>query len=250
VPLDFGASIGPSCQKPKGREETAPMTVKVLILEDNPVARTFLCRVVRESFSDQIVITEAGDLETARRHISLTGGAQGLHGVDPFKLVLVDLELPDGNGMELLVELTQYPATKIVTTLYSDDDHLFPALQCGADGYLLKLETPERLARALRDIVAGDPPLSPKIALRILREFRRPQQAAGPALTPRESETLTLVAKGLRLPELASRLGVTRSTAATYLKRIYRKLAINSRAEATLEAARLGLVEVGRSERA
>ena len=98
------------------------MAVKVLILEDNPVARSFLCRVVRESFSDAIGITEAGDLETARRQISLTGGSQGLHGTDPFKLVLVDLELPDGNGMELLAELAHYPATKIVTTLYSDDD--------------------------------------------------------------------------------------------------------------------------------
>ena len=64
------------------------MPVKVLIVEDNPVARSFLCRVVRESFSDTIVITEAGDLEKARRHISLTGGARGLHGVDPYKLVL------------------------------------------------------------------------------------------------------------------------------------------------------------------
>ena len=109
------------------------MAVKVLIVEDNPVARSFLCRVVRESFSDQIAITEAGDLDCARKHIQLTGGALGLHGVDPFKLLLVDLELPDGNGMELLAELRHYPATKIVTTLYSDDDHLFPALQRGAD---------------------------------------------------------------------------------------------------------------------
>ena len=109
------------------------MAVNVLILEDNPVARSFLCRVVRESFSDAIAITEAGDLESARREIGLTGGPRGLPGVESFKLILVDLELPDGNGMELLAELVQYPATKIVTTLYSDDDHLFPALQCGAD---------------------------------------------------------------------------------------------------------------------
>jgi len=89
------------------------MTVKVLILEDNPVARSFLCRVVRESFSDAHHITEAGDLETARKHISLTGGATGMHGADPYKLFLVDLELPDGNGMELLAELAQYPATTL-----------------------------------------------------------------------------------------------------------------------------------------
>ncbi|MDH4051282.1 MAG: response regulator, partial [Rubrivivax sp.] len=93
------------------------MAVKVLILEDNPVARSFLSRVVRESFSDANAITEAGDLESARRHINLTGGDHGLHGVDPFKLILVDLELPDGNGMDLLAELVHYPATKIVTTL-------------------------------------------------------------------------------------------------------------------------------------
>ena len=148
------------------------MTVKVLILEDNPVARSFLCRVVRESFSDANHITEAGDLMTARRHIALTGGAQGLHGADPFKLLLVDLELPDGNGMELLAELGAYPATKIVTTLYSDDEHLFPALQCGADGYLLKEDRFEVLVEELQKIVRGQPPLSPAIARRLLTHFR------------------------------------------------------------------------------
>ena len=152
------------------------MAVKVLIVEDNPVARSFLCRVVRESFSDSLTITEAGDLETARRQINLTGGAQGLHGVDPFRLVLVDLELPDGNGMELLSELAQYPATKIVTTLYSDDDHLFPALQCGADGYLLKEDRFEVLVEELQKIVRGQPPLSPAIARRLLNHFRDSQR--------------------------------------------------------------------------
>ncbi|MEO8123264.1 MAG: DNA-binding response regulator, partial [Burkholderiales bacterium] len=67
------------------------MAVKVLILEDNPVARSFLCRVVRESFSDTILITEAGDLETARRHVGKV--IEGQPPLDPFKLVLVDLEL-------------------------------------------------------------------------------------------------------------------------------------------------------------
>jgi two-component system nitrate/nitrite response regulator NarL len=157
------------------------MAVKVLILEDNPVARSFLCRVVRESFSDTIAITEAGDLETARAQINAGRRRQGLHGVDPFKLILVDLELPDGNGMELLAELTQYPATKIVTTLYSDDDHLFPALQCGADGYLLKEDRFEVLVEELQKIVRGQPPLSPAIARRLLTHFRhggRPDSGA------------------------------------------------------------------------
>jgi DNA-binding NarL/FixJ family response regulator len=161
------------------------MPVKVLILEDNPGARSFLCRVVRESFSDAHHITEAGDLESARRKIQLAGGAQGLHGVDPFKLILVDLELPDGNGLDLLAELVQYPATKIVTTLYSDDDHLFPALQHGADGYLLKEDRFEVLVEELQKIVRGQPPLSPAIARRLLTHFRhRGAPGARPAPAP------------------------------------------------------------------
>jgi DNA-binding NarL/FixJ family response regulator len=148
------------------------MAVKVLILEDNPAAREFLGRVVRESFSDTITIVEAGDLENARRAIRIAGGAQGYHGVDPFKLILVDLELPDGSGLELLEELRQYPATKIVTTLYSDDEHLFPALQVGADGYLLKEDRFELLVEELQKIVRGEPPLSPAIARRLLAHFR------------------------------------------------------------------------------
>lgn len=224
------------------------MAVKVLIVEDNPVARSFLCRVVRESFSDQIAITEAGDLETARRHINLTGGAQGIHGVDPFKLLLVDLELPDGNGMELLAELAQYPATKIVTTLYSDDDHLFPALQAGAFGYILKEQARELIIEQLQRISQGEPPLSPSIARRVMAYFAakskpQPSVSAMPhvSLTDRETEVLLRVAKGYTLPEIGQQLSLSRHTIADYVKQIYRKLNVSSRAEAALEAQRMGL---------
>ena len=244
------------------------MPVKVLILEDNPVARSFLCRVVRESFSDNIAVTEAGDLENARRHIALTGGGQGLHGTDPYKLVLVDLELPDGNGMELLAELTHYPATKIVTTLYSDDDHLFPALQCGADGYLLKEDRFEVLVEELQKIVRGQPPLSPAIARRLLTHFRpgsssdsAPDSGFAPAhsfttskpvplgtqpdherLTPRESEVLTYLSKGFTIKEIASLMGIKWFTVNDHIKSIYKKLNVSSRAEAAVLASKQGLV--------
>ena len=122
------------------------MAVKVLIVEDNPVARSFLCRVVRESFSDGMEITEAGDLEGARRNLAKVEAESPATG---YKLILIDLELPDGNGMEFLGELAGRPAVKIVTTLYSDDDHLFPALQRGADGYLLKEDRFEVLVEEL-----------------------------------------------------------------------------------------------------
>ncbi|MFN0186507.1 MAG: LuxR C-terminal-related transcriptional regulator [Aquabacterium sp.] len=244
------------------------MAVKVLIIEDNPVARGFLCRVVRESFSDTIAITEVGDLDGARKQISLTGGARGLHGVDPFKLIMVDLELPDGNGMELLAELTQYPATKIVTTLYSDDDHLFPALQCGADGYLLKEDRFEVLVEELQKIVRGQPPLSPAIARRLLTHFRdSPRMGAAPdsgltpladagvarpmlvekppehdRLTPRESEVLTYLSKGFTIKEIASLMGIKWFTVNDHIKSIYKKLNVSSRAEAAVLATKQGLV--------
>ncbi len=149
------------------------MAIRVLIVEDNPVARNFLVRVVHDSFSDDIAVTEAGDLESARRAVSLARpDPRGGSTAQSFRLVLTDLELPDGNGLELLAELTGYPATKIVTTLYSDDDHLFPALQCGADGYLLKEDRFEVLVEELQKIVRGQPPLSPAIARRLLSHFR------------------------------------------------------------------------------
>ena len=162
------------------------MAVKVLILEDNPVARSFLCRVVRESFSDAIAITEAGDLESARREIGLTGGPRGLPGVESFKLILVDLELPDGNGMELLAELAQYPATKIVTTLYSDDDHLFPALQRGADGEWQHHHLSHRVHPGGRDGGDGDHrrhcrDLSARARSQPVLRHRHPGQSLHPA---------------------------------------------------------------------
>jgi len=243
------------------------MAVKVLIMEDNPVARSFLCRVVRESFSDANTITETGDLESARRQIALAGGALGQGGADPFKLILVDLELPDGNGMELLAELAHYPAIKIVTTLYSDDDHLFPALQHGADGYLLKEDRFEVLVEELQKIVRGQPPLSPAIARRLLTHFRaggdngtpdsgfmhasgfttsRPVPIEKPLdherLTPRESEVLTYLSKGFTIKEIASLMGIKWFTVNDHIKSIYKKLNVSSRAEAAVLASKQGLV--------
>jgi DNA-binding NarL/FixJ family response regulator len=249
------------------------MAVKVLILEDNPAARGFLGRVVHESFRDSIAIVEAGDLESARKQIRIAGGPQGFHGVDPFKLILVDLELPDGSGLELLKELRQYPATKIVTTLYSDDEHLFPALQAGADGYLLKEDRFELLVEELQKIVRGEPPLSPAIARRLLSHFRSASAgareatfgagtsaftAAGtatafapveieppldlPALTPREVEVLTYLSKGFTIKEIAGLMSIKWFTVNDHIKSIYRKLNVSSRAEAAVLASKQGLV--------
>jgi two-component system nitrate/nitrite response regulator NarL len=244
------------------------MSVKVLILEDNPVARSFLCKVVRESFSDALQIVEAADMESARREIEN-------HGMDPLngiKLMLVDLELPDGNGMDLLSQLMGTPPLKVVTTLYSDDDHLFPALQRGADGYLLKEDRFEVLVEELQRIVRGQPPLSPAIARRLLSHFRPgthegtsaglasnfagfgsgsgvnrpvaldPTHGETARLSPRENEVLTYLSKGFTIKEIANLMGIKWYTVNDHIKAIYKKLNVSSRAEAAVLASRQGLV--------
>jgi DNA-binding NarL/FixJ family response regulator len=241
------------------------MAVKVLIVEDNPVARQFLTRVVKESFSDVSGIGEAGDLESARRALGVGGmPAPPVEG-EPYRLVLVDLELPDGNGLDLLKDMNGHLATRIVTTLYSDDDHLFPALQAGADGYLLKEDRFEVLVEALQKIVRGEPPLSPAIARRMMSHFRLGDSGATPLdsqrgdlrsarpqpvysepdherLTPRETEVLTYLSKGFTIKEIAGLIGIKWFTVNDHIKAIYRKLNVSSRAEAAVLASKQGLV--------
>ena len=126
------------------------MSIRVLIVEDNAVARSFLTRVVRESFSDEIRFSEASDLDSARQWLGIGPGEQAHAPADGFRLILCDLEQPDKAGLELLAQLADYPAIKIATTLHSDDEHLFPALLCGANGYLLKEDRFEVLVEELQ----------------------------------------------------------------------------------------------------
>ena len=140
--------------------------------------------------------------------------------------------------MELLAELSQYPATKIVTTLYSDDDHLFPALQCGADGYLLKEDRFEVLVEELQRIVRGQPPLSPSMARR-MQAFLRAQnlpEGDARALAPRESEVLLQISKGFTVKEIARLMGMKGQMVNEHIRGAYRKLALASAPQQALLA--------------
>ena len=139
----------------------------------------------------------------------------------------------------------------MVVTIHDDDEHLFPALQAGAFGYILKEQARELIIEQLQRISQGEPPLSPSIARRVMAYFTakaKPQamsasSAAVPhvSLTERETEVLLRVAKGYTLPEIGVQLTLSRHTIADYVKQIYRKLNVSSRAEAALEAQRMGL---------
>jgi len=205
-----------------------------LVLEDLPDSRIWLVEVMRQAFP-AIEICEAGTLAEARAAVAAQSS----------DVALIDLNLPDGFGVSLISELNQLSPDifTVVATIYDDDQHVFPALRAGAHGYLLKEQSQELLAVLLRGIVSGEPPLSPSIARKMLRFFNpAPSEVSAIALTPRELDVLRLIAKGYKLADVARMLEISRHTVADYMKNLYRKLNISTRAEATLEAARRGIV--------
>jgi DNA-binding NarL/FixJ family response regulator len=165
-----------------------------------------------------------------------------------FDLALCDLGLPDGDGTDVVARLheLQPEVLSVVVTIHDDDEHLFPALQAGAYGYILKEQPRELITEQLQRMAQGEPPLSPSIARKVIKYFAcmpKPVTDTLPevSLTERESEVLLRVAKGYTLPEIGVQLSLSRHTIADYVKQIYRKLNVSSRAEAALEAQRLGL---------
>lgn len=209
------------------------MFVNVLIFEQNPQTRAFLARVVSESFSDALVLTEVGDLASAQETIVSsmavnegTGDPQ-----QPFDILLIDLDLPDHAGLDLLVEFPTARGVKIVTSLYADDEHLFPALKLGADGYLLKEERFEALVENLQKIVRGKPPLSPALARRVLAYF---QEAGlkGDGLSDVERDVLTHLSKGFSAKEVAGLMKLRLLAVNENIHAACRKLGESARANA------------------
>lgn len=208
-----------------------------LIVEDLAENRLWLSQTLEQGFPGMAVHC-ATTVAEAREWLA--------HAAAP-DIALIDLGLPDGSGIELIELLHRHsPQTLcIVATIYDDDAHLFPALRAGARGYILKDQGHEEAARLLQGIAAGQPPLSPAIARKILASFQTPAPQPAPelpALTPRESEVLRLISKGMTLAETAKLLQLSRHTVDGYVKEIYRKLNVSSRAEAALTAQQMGLL--------
>ncbi len=217
---------------------------RILLLEDIEEAAAWLKLQIAHVFADAVFV------DAARVHEAL-----GLIEKTQFDYALIDLGLPDGSGVDVVAKLRelQPEAQSVVVTIHDDDDHLFPALQAGAFGYLLKDQPGAVLVEQFRRMSQGEPPLSPAIARRVMAHFasrssqrERPKNLPEVVLTDRENEVLLRVAKGFTLPEIALQLNLSRHTISDYVKQIYRKLNVSSRAEAALEAQRLGLFGRGR----
>ena len=206
-----------------------------LILEDMPESQEMLRELAQTAFPG-INVHCAADIASALQ----------LLGHYKFDLALIDLALPDGCGTTVVQALSlQNDACMIVVaSLFDDDEHLFPALRAGAQGYLLKDRPVEELLAQLLGIQQGYPPLSPSVARRLMTHFRPlPGAAVGVVvLTPREREVLVHLTRGLSASKIAAALGISRHTVGDHVKNIYRKLNISSRAQAALQAQSLGLL--------
>jgi DNA-binding NarL/FixJ family response regulator len=222
------------------------MFERALIVEDLDEPRQWLAELLPRALPGVRAVDCADSVAAARRCMA----------AHAYGLALVDWGLPDGHGGQLIEALVaaRPDAVVIVATIHDDDAHVFPALRAGATGYILKSQPAQVVVAQLRRIEQGEPALSPSIAARVLQHFRREPPAAPAApsdpigaapamhLTDREVDVLRLIAKGYKSSEVAELLGLSSHTVTGYVRDIYRKLGISSRAEATLEAARRGLV--------
>lgn len=154
-------------------------------------------------------------------------------------VLVVDINLPGISGIELVekVKTLMPDAEVLILTMYEDGDLIFRALQAGASGYLLKRVPPAKLVAAIREVAIGGAPMSPSVARRIVQQFqpavsRCPEIAL---LTGRERETLELLSKGQLYKEIGDQLGISIDTVRSHIRKIYEKLRVQSRAEASLK---------------
>lgn len=175
--------------------------------------------------------------------------ARAMIGAGEFDVLLCDLGLPDGDGIDLIRQTARaHPDIDIiVVTMFADQRKVLDCIRAGARGYLLKGERLEQCAEGIREIRNGGSPISPIIARQLLKRLQplragkneTPQEA----LSEREKHVLDLLARGFSYAECATMLAVSSHTVGTFVKRIYRKLEVNSRAEAVFEASSRGILD-------
>tara|TARA_R110000851_G_scaffold333463_1_gene513458 strand:+ start:2440 stop:3093 length:654 start_codon:yes stop_codon:yes gene_type:complete len=215
--------------------DTVP-AVRILLLEDDDP--------LRERFAGIVDDWPGGELVAACATLEEALAVLDQQSVD---VLMTDLNLPDGHGIEAIRRLRQVnaEADAMVISVLADDETVLAAIEAGAVGYLLKDADPIELVEAIENLRAGHSPISSSIARILVRRMNKPaDQEPGPALTPREMEILRGIAKGFTYTELAEWLSISRQTVPVHIKNIYRKLAANNRSEAVYEASRRGLIRL------
>jgi len=216
----------------------------VLLVEDDDNTRARLAGAVRAHPRLRLVAA-AGCLAEARAELAK----------EVPDVLLTDLGLPDGNGIELIRGLRRQGALTLamVITIFGDEQHVVAAIEAGALGYLLKDGSPDYIGDSIMELVEGGSPISPPIARYLLKRLGSPPAVPPardqpetdlPHLSEREHEVLTLIVKGFSYAEAARLMSVSAHTVTTHVRNIYRKLEVHSRGEAVYEALQLGLVKL------
>lgn len=205
-------------------------TPRVFVIEDDPL--------LRDSVREALL---AGGLVVEGLAPSGTEGLAALEGA-AVDVVLVDLGLPDLPGQEVVRRLAhRRDLLLMVHTVFDDRDNVLEAIKAGASGYVLKGCAPAELVAAIRELVAGGAPMSPRIARAVLRELRSGTPEPDP-LSPRERQLLKLVDEGLTYKQISDQLHVSTHTVHSHIKNIYEALQARSRGEALSKARSRGLI--------
>jgi two-component system, NarL family, response regulator LiaR len=200
--------------------------IKIVIVEDIPTHQEFLKSILKEEDGFSCIATIDNAKEAIFRIPDLAPD-----------IVLIDLGLPDLDGVECIAQLVKLcPLTKfMVLTVYQDDNHIFEALKAGAKGYLLKRSKPQQIIEAIQDISSGGASISSEIAIKLLNllpELKSHTTDASLGISKREKEILEYLAKGNTYDEIASQLFISINTLKSHVYRIYTKLNVDNRTEA------------------
>jgi DNA-binding NarL/FixJ family response regulator len=231
----------------QSKTEIGQNTIRVMLVDDDESIQQAL-RVAIETHPELNLVGQAFTLKEALAVVET---------LQP-EVVLVDLGLPDGSGLVLIAHIHQHMpgCESMVLTVFGDESHVISSIEAGATGYLTKDTRTADILDRLKQLRAGGSPISPVIARRLLKRFRgaltadqlpTSKTALNQEFTPlseREQQVLEMVAKGFMQAEIADILGVSVNTISTYIKRIYKKLAVNSRTSAVHRANALGLINL------
>ncbi|MGS0742312.1 response regulator transcription factor [Glaciimonas sp. GG7] len=216
------------------------LTIKVGIVEDDLTFQNALTQAIDNTPDIQVLSVAS----------SLGQGIQMLES-EPADVLLVDLGLPEGSGIDVIRAASEkWPQCNImVSTAFSDELHVMQSLEAGATGYLLKDSSAGNIVEQIRYLHQGGSPISPLIARQILTRFlgqnrsvQRSPSKTCVVLSPREQEVLNYITKGFTSDEIAALMSVSRHTVRTFIRRLYTKLAVRSKTEAIHEALQQGLL--------
>ena len=204
--------------------------IRLMIVDDHPVVRDGLTGMFAGEDGFEVVAEAANGADAVRRAGALAPD-----------VILMDLRMPELDGVSAIAELTRrgVPSRVLVLTTYDSDSDVLPAIEAGATGYLLKDAPRGELLRAVRAAAAGQSVLSPSVASRLLTQVRTPAEGS---LSERELEILTLVAGGATNRDAARALMISEATVKTHLLHIYAKLSVSDRAAAVAEGFNRGLL--------